>query len=183
MPRLKLGTKLLFAAGIAIFLVLAVLLSGTVKVFHIPSSSMSPTIMSGDGILAVRVFRRGDAVRHGRLVIFTPPRSASPDGSHFLQRVVATGGDLIEVQNGRLRVNGKELPQRAGLSPGPAAIPSPRFPTIRYPLRVPEGEVFTLGDNHANSLDSRYFGSFPARSITYTAERIISPAGRAGKLH
>jgi signal peptidase I len=53
---------------------------------------------------------------------------------------------------------------------------------VTYPLVIPPGEIFTVGDNYGNSLDSRYFGPFPADAITHSADRIVLPSARAGKL-
>ena len=56
------------------------------------------------------------------------------------------------------------------------------IPSLGCTLVIPPGEIFTVGDNYGNSLDRRDFGPFPVDAITHSADRIVSPAGRAGKL-
>ncbi len=157
------------------------LASGTVKIFQIPTDQMAPTIRAGDYILATRIFSPEKSSKRGDLVVFDA-RSANPRaGSKYVQRLVAVAGDRLEIIGDELHVNGVPLPERAGHFSRPAR-PAPEFPTVTYPLVIPPGEIFTVGDNYANSLDSRYFGPFPVDAITHSADRIVSPDGRAGKL-
>jgi signal peptidase I len=156
--------------------------TGTVKVFRIPTNGMAPTIRAGDYLLATRVFSPEKSVKAGDLVIFDSHRAHPTLGSKYVQRLVAIGGDRIEVIGGQLHVNGVRLPEREGLFAAPAPHTFSRFPAVTYPLVIPPGQIFTLGDNYGNSLDSRYFGPFPVDAVTHTPDCILFPAGRAGQL-
>ncbi len=102
-----------------------------------------------------------------------------------MQRIIALPGDRVELIDGHLAVNGTLLKSPAGLN---ASQPTPLKPLppgcrqISYPLTVPNSQVFVLGDNYANCLDSRYFGPIPTDSITHAHTWIVSPYGRFGKL-
>lgn len=153
-------------------------LTGTLKVYSIPSSNGEPTLMPGDQIFATRDF--GRTHQRGDLVVFDSPSSP---GSKFIQRVVAVPGDRIEVIDGHLAVNGTLLESPTGLNSRPAPPQaSLRFKVPTYPLNVPRDAVFVLGDNFENSLDSRYFGCLPTDAITHTPRFRVSPLSRVGPL-
>lgn len=170
---------LLCVAGAALGLSI---LTGSVKVFRIPTNGMAPTIRAGDYLLATRVFSPEKSVKPGDLVIFDSHRAHPTLRSKYVQRLVAVGGDRIEVIGGHLHLNGVRLPEREGLFAAPAPHTFSRFPAVTYPLVIPPGQIFTLGDNYGNSLDSRYFGPFPVDAVTHAPDCILFPAGRAGKL-
>ncbi len=180
MPRLK-SYLILIILGLIGAVVILSLASGTVKVFQIPTDQMAPTIRAGDYILATRIFSPEKSSKRGDLVVFDARRANPRSGSKYVQRLVAVAGDRLELIGGQLHVNGVPLPERAGQF-SRAARAAPEFATVTYPLVIPPGEIFTVGDNYADSLDSRYFGPFPVDAITHSADRIVFPAGRAGKL-
>lgn len=164
-----------------VFLVLA----GLERNYAQPSSSMQPTIMIGDAF-SMRTYRlytigppvRKRAAEQGDIVVFCPG-DVEP-GSTYVKRVVAVGGDRVQMQAGRLFING-ELVERTPIGRFEDAD---SFGTVvqvtRYeetlpngvshlineisddmPLDdtaemvVPVGEYFMLGDNRDRSLDSR----------------------------
>jgi signal peptidase I len=170
---------LLSVAGIAITVLL---LSGTVKVFHVPTGGMSPTVEPGDRVTATRVFNPAGKIRKGDLVVFDAPRANPRLAGKYIQRVAATQGDTVDLVDGRLHVNGKPLPDRNGKVPRGADPRAIGWTSPSYPHAVPPGQIFTLGDNHDNSLDSRYFGSFPVGAVTHRPDRVIFPLSRAGKI-
>ncbi|BCX49529.1 signal peptidase I [Haloferula helveola] len=164
-------------------ILLALVLTGTVKVFNIPTGGMAPTVQSGDSIIATRTYRAADGFERGEAVIFHPPHDPS---SWYVQRIVAIPGDRIEVIDGHLVVNGQAALSPEDLHsipPDRSRLPPP-FLTLApsYPLTVPPDEFFMLGDNFENSLDSRYFGTVPAENITHTPRRIIWPLDRGSKI-
>ena len=157
-------------------------LTGTVKIFRIPTGGMSPTIQPGDHIIATRLFNPAGKVAKGQLVIFDTSKANSRLNSKFVQRVAAVAGDKVDLIDGRLHVNGQPLPELNGKIPHEADRRAVDWPRPNYPLVIPEGKIFTLGDNYDNSLDSRYFGPFPVDAVTHRPHRVILPLSRAGKI-
>jgi len=182
MPRRKFLFLLRVVAVIFVVFIL-VLLTGTAKLYQIPTSGMSPTIEAGDHIFSTRIFAPAKKVERGDVVVFDATRAHPTLKGNYAQRVVALGGDRIEWDGSELRVNGEALPERAGLKPQLARGPlRPGTPPPSYPLTVPAGTIFTMGDNYGNSLDSRYFGPFPIDAVMHSADYIATPASRAGKI-
>lgn len=181
MPRLKPYIIIPLLMGLIGAVVILSLSTGTVKIFNIPTDGMAPTIRAGDSILATRIFSPEKSAKRGDLVVFDARRAHHTLTSKFVQRLVAVAGDRIELVGGELHVNGVPLPERAGQFPRTARH-APGFPTVTYPLVIPPGKIFTVGDNYGNSLDSRYFGPFPMDAVTHSADRIVLPPARAGNL-
>ncbi|WP_367872566.1 signal peptidase I [Luteolibacter sp. Populi] len=170
----------LVVLGVVFVLVFA---TGTLKLYQNPTRSMSPTIEPGDRAIATRILNPAKRVKRGDVVAFDATRAHPGFTGKFIQRVVALGGDRIEWDGGELRVNGVALPERAGLKPQRAQGPlKPGTPLPSYPLVIPPGSVFTMGDNYGNSLDSRYFGPFPIDAVSHSADYIVTPWSRAGKI-
>jgi signal peptidase I len=148
------------------FLALVLLRLFVLEPFRIPSDSMAPTLRPGDQVLVdKRAYRDADP-RRGDLAVFRAPRT----GEILLKRVVAVGGDTVGIEDGVLVVDGRR-PREPYADPD--AIDSVYF----GPVRVRRGTVFVLGDNRANSEDSRDFGAIPTgRLIGRVRARIWPPA-------
>ncbi|MZF88915.1 signal peptidase I [Streptomyces sp. SID5643] len=137
-------------SGLAVALGLVLFLGGfawgavVYRPYTVPTSSMTPTIDAGDRILAQRV--DGGEVRRGDVVVF---KDATWANAPMVKRVVAVGGDTVSCcQDGRLKVNGKEIDETYLPQGTPAEMSN--FPTVT----VPKGRLFLLGDERGNSVDS-----------------------------
>jgi len=176
----KLALPLICSLGGLVIVLL--LLTGTVKVYTIPTGSMSPTLQPGDYVSVTRLFNPAGKVAKGQVVVYDSPRANPRLQGKFIQRVAAVAGDTVDLIDGRLHVNGQPLPDRNGKIPVGADPRAIDWPRPNYPLVIPQGQIFTLGDNHDNSLDSRYFGPFPVDAVTHRPRRVIFPLSRAGKI-
>lgn len=114
--------------------------------------SMDPQLRDGDLVLyfrMVRDYEPGDVIS-----------IRVPSGDYYVKRVAAVGGDTVDVRDGRVYVNERELAD--GRARGETLEESG---AVIYPYRVRKGNVFVLGDNRPASMDSRAFGEVNLRQI------------------
>ena len=174
----------------------------------IPSASMRPTLLEGDVVLVNRLAydlkvpltdyslaRLGEPAR-GDVVTFTSPR----DGVRLIKRIVAVPGDVVEMRDEKLLINGISAayshPSAATAQPGKDAVGSavlvtewlgnreheiqflPEMRAMRRfgPLVVPPDSYFVLGDNRDNSADSRYIGFVPRSLLIGRAHHMLVSA-------
>jgi signal peptidase I len=155
------------AVGVALLAALVLVRIFVAEPFRIPSQSMEPTLRPGDQALVVK--REGHTPTRGELVAFHSPRG----GAIMLKRVVAVAGDTVGLEDGVLVVNGRQV---AEPFVNHEAIDSVYF----GPVRVKAGTFFAMGDNRANSEDSRDFGAIPDSSIIGRAVARVWPPSRWG---
>jgi len=139
-----------------------------VQAFKIPSGSMKQTLQIGDHIL-VNKFIYGirlpfsrivlvpvtDPAR-GDIVVFKFPEDPSKD---FIKRVVAVGGDTVEIRDKAVWVNDKPAPHANAVHLDPRIYPRGYQPRDNFgPVQVPENTLFVMGDNRDESYDSRFWG-------------------------
>ncbi len=143
-----------------------------VEAFYIPSQSMVPTLKVGDRVLVNKFIYRFSEPEHGDIVVF---RSVEGGGEDLIKRVVGLPGDEIAVRGGTLYVNGERQ-----IEP----YVNKKFPDRSTFARttVPEGHYFMMGDNRANSRDSRFFGPVPKKNIEGEAFLRFWPPDRIGSL-
>ncbi len=158
-------------AYIGIFLLAAILANALIatSAYKFPSTSMEPTVLAGDHIL---VDRREQArnPRRGDLIVFKYPKDES---KVFMQRVVAVGGDTIEIRNKQLIVNGYPVKESYVMNVDQFAIPATQSPRDNLgPFTVSAHSFFVLVDNRDRSLDSRFFGVLDQSKIMGTVKGI-----------
>ncbi|MER6018477.1 signal peptidase I [Streptomyces anulatus] len=121
--------------------------------------AMEPTYREGTRIAIEKV--GGTAVRRGDVVLFAVPSRYG--GLPVLQRVIGLGGDHIVLADGSLTINGRTVrePYVKWAGDGPIA------PDVD--VTVPLDRMFLLGDNRANSNDSRYFLNEDAGTVPTAA--------------
>jgi signal peptidase I len=163
---------LLLAAALVLSLIVKTFF---VQMFFVPSESMEPLFVVDDRILVEKVSYWNDDVQRGDVVVFEDPGGwlgpepelnavqqalsvvgLYPTGGHLVKRVVAVGGDTVACcdEQGRVTVNGQPLEEGAYV---PGGAPSAR----EFEVDVPDGRLWVMGDNRANSEDSRYHMDLP----------------------
>lgn len=133
------------------------------RVYAIPSLSMAPTLQPGDQIV-VTPFRAPFArePRRGDVVVF---RSPSGRDELLVKRIVATPGDLIATDAGRVTVGGRALAEPYLLRAASSGVIAPQI--------IPAGCFFVAGDNREDSWDSRTWGVLPAELVVGRARLVL----------
>ena len=124
-----------------------------IGVYVVPTGSMLDTIQEGDMLVGEKVTLRWDAPSVGDVVTFDSPLEP---GTVLIKRVVACEGQVIDLRDGVLYVDGvaQDEPYTEG-KPTESLSSLQGSAQIQYPYTVPDGCVFCMGDNRTNSLDSR----------------------------
>ena len=162
--------------AIVIALILALFIrTFVVQAFKIPSGSMLNTLQIGDHILVSKfiygvklpfiqktIIPVTDPKRED-IVVFIYPEDPKKD---FIKRVVGVAGDVVEVKNKKLYVNGGLVERDYAIHRDSRVLPV-QF-TVRDnfgPVTVPEKSLFVMGDNRDNSHDSRFWGFVPLSAV------------------
>lgn len=181
----------------------------------IPSGSMRPNLLEGDVVLVNRlafdlklpltnvVLAHLGEPQRGDVVTFYSPS----DGTHLIKRLIAVPGDVVEMRDERLVINGTPLAYKnSGASvealPGGAQVAAlqlqetldgrghriqllPQIEARRDfgPVTIPADQFMMLGDNRDNSADSRYIGLVPRKLLIGRAERVLVSADMLGNWH
>ncbi len=139
----KLNVFEVFQAIISALVVITILFTFAFRVVNVDGTSMKPTLQNKDKVVVSTV---GYEAKRGDIVVIS-----STDGlkEPIIKRIIAVGGDTVDINftTGVVTVNGTEEDYSNELT-------SQQF-DIAFPITVPEGTVFVLGDNRGNSLDSR----------------------------
>jgi signal peptidase I len=171
---------LLAGAGGIVFLVLIAVRLFVLEVFKNPSGSMIPTLDVGDRFVVNKL--AGAPAHRGDVIVFKFPEHPDQD---FVKRVIATGGDVLDVTNGHPTINGWTVPSckvgewsydepgGAGRHKGDVYVEfleeaaylaffdtaAGAFANHQGPFHAKSGEAWVMGDNRNNSHDSRmWFG-------------------------
>ena len=166
------------------------------QAYHIPSESMTPQLEVGDRVLVSRLAYRMHDPRRGDIIVFHSPRTdesgddggiggfvsevlqgvglQAPDQTELIKRVIGLEGEIVEAQNGRVLVDGRELVEPYL----PADVATADF----GPVTVPADHVFVLGDNRGSSQDSRFIGPVRFDRIVGRAIQRVWPPTRWANL-
>ncbi len=197
---------------LAFLLLLGVFRTAVADWNPIPSGSMRPNLLEGDVVFVNRLaydlklpltnvilMRTGEPQR-GDIATFDSPK----DGTRLIKRVAAVPGDVIEMRDKRLIVNGHEdsyvLSERTlerldggqvlqalrlTESDGKQSHTVQWLPEVAArdnfgPMRIPADQFLMLGDNRDDSADSRYIGLVPRNLLIGHAVRVLVSADVKG---
>jgi signal peptidase I len=187
---------------LAFLVVMAVVIAVVVKTFvaqafFIPSGSMLPQLQIDDRVVVSKISYRLHDPRRGDIVVFDAPGGGgedddrplparlvrglaesigvvAPSTDEYIKRVVALPGERVEGSGGKVLVDGLELVEPYL----PAGTATAAFPAVV----VPPHSMFVLGDNRANSADSRIFGPVPRSTVVGRAIMRVWPLGHTSFL-
>jgi signal peptidase I len=177
-----------------IALIVAFLLKTFVaQAFYIPSGSMEPQLHVGDRVIVSKLAYQLHDPRRGDIVVFPSPADHSVDDDSLpvrvvkgifegvgltkptkeilIKRVIGLPGETVEGRNGHVFINGVELVEPYL----PAGVVTDPF----GPTKVPDGDVWVMGDNRPNSHDSRFadVGPIPESTVIGRAIMKVWPPG------
>ena len=184
--------------GLFIFIILMSVFRSAVADWNVvPTGSMKPTIVEGDRILVnkmaydiripfthISLVKRADPVR-GDIVVFDSRQS----GKRLVKRVIGIPGDIVEMKNNVLIINGQSIAYHDVYSSGKGKDKVEDLLGIKHivrinesdksyfstfkPVSVPEGHYLVLGDNRDNSADSRVIGFIPRQEIVGRSRNVV----------
>lgn len=152
------------AQPLLVAIALALGVRSAIRIYSIPTASMTPTLQVGDHIVVTPY--HGVTPARGDVAVF---RSPATRNDLLVKRIVAVPGDLVETHAGRLFVGGHAAAEPYVLAPATTG-------TIASQV-VPAGCFFVLGDNRANSFDSRQWGVLPAELLIGRARLVLWSSG------
>ena len=151
--------------------VIALIFTFVIRIVQVDGSSMNPSLFDGERIL-IATFLQPD---YGDVVIID---SYIPYGKPLVKRVIGMAGDTIDIdfQTGIVYRNGQAMSEPY------TAEPTWTYECLNFPLTVPEGCLFIMGDNRNNSKDSRdaEIGCVDTRDVLGVAIWRLLPFGKMG---
>lgn len=153
--------------ALAIFLVVYVFL---VQPHRVQGDSMLPNFKNGELILTDKVSYKFREPKRGEIIVFKAPQNRQKD---FIKRIIATTGEKIKIENGKIFVNDMALTENY-LSQDTQTFVGPSIPE-GVEIIVPQNRLIVLGDNRAHSSDSREFGAIDKKNIVGRAFVIYWP--------
>lgn len=147
------------------------------QVYKIPTTSMIPTLKPGDKIVTDKTIYKKALPRRGDVVVFIPPHDRR---RAYVHRVIGLPNEILEIKNGDIYINDAKISDKR--IAGNHYYNSGIYGKENEKILIPTKSYFLMGDNSANSHDSRYFGFVPLKDIKSKVIKIFYPPERAGKV-
>ena len=151
-----------WAQSIVVALILTLIIrTYVIQAFKIPSGSMRPTLMEGDKLFVNKYIYRFHSPERGDIVVFKYPEDPKKD---FIKRLVAFQDETVEIRDGKIYVDSKVLDDSTTFGKFYYYNHDP-FGGPNEKIKVPKEAYYVLGDNSANSTDSRFWGFVPKGNL------------------
>ncbi len=183
-PRSWFRFRWLREAGVIVLVavIAAVLLRAfVVQTFYIPSGSMEPTLQIGDRIVVNKLSYEFHGVDRANIVVFARPPTENcggPQVNDLVKRVIGLPGETISLSGGYVYIDGRRLDEtwlpaseQGTTTPGPSGTAY----SLDHPFHIPTGDYFVMGDNRADSCDSRWWGPISGSLIVGKVELRVWP--------
>jgi len=170
----SLGRRVLHALSeiVQTLLIAAILFLGINFVsarIRVEGSSMEPSLHDGEFVVVNRLAYRWSQPQRGDIIVFYYPNDPS---RRFIKRIIGLPGDSVSAEGGHVIVNGTQLDEPYILAP----------PRYHGSWQVGSDELFVLGDNRNNSLDSERWGMLPFHDVIGKATLVYWPFDDVGMI-
>jgi signal peptidase I len=152
--------KIIIVLAVLLLLAILVTFRAEFKIWHLHGSAMAPTYVNGSSLLATRSDKD---YKVGDVVVMDSP---DPSQGHFpitILRIAAVGGDKVVISNGNFDIYNSTHP--SGYDPDSSYLSSKPKTNGNVNEVIPTNDVYVLGDNRSDSLDSRTFGVVDSKTI------------------
>lgn len=165
------------------FLILAAILIGLRHFVFTPvvvkGDSMDPTLADGERVIALK----NTEIKRFDIVTFPAP---DDEGKNYIKRVIGLPGDTIKYKDDQLYINGKKTDEpyldeyKGELTDSQPLTYDFNLKDLYGSEKIPEGELFVLGDNRRISKDSRIIGMINEKNIMADVKFVFCPLNRFG---
>ncbi|MFH1094191.1 MAG: signal peptidase I [Candidatus Omnitrophota bacterium] len=163
-----------YGESLLIAFVLAMLIrTFVVQAFKIPTGSMKPMFVEGDRILVNKFIYKFREPARGDVIVFKYPEDMK---LAFIKRLIGKSGENIKIKNGRILIDGQEINNQE--INANFYYNRGEYGGVDQVINVPADAFYALGDNSANSRDSRYWGFVPEKNLIGKAILIYWPPYR-----
>lgn len=138
---------------------------------------MQPTLEDRNILLIEKISLRFGKLQRGDIVTVNVPEFLDQGRETIIKRIIALENDTVEIKEGRVFVNGKELEENYIVGSMTRSMDS-RYDNVT----VPKGHIYILGDNRNNSMDSRMRGPIDIKKVSGKVLVRIFPLDEAGKI-
>ena len=140
-----------------------------VEIFMVEGGSMHPNLYNGERLVVNKFIYNFTEPERGEVVVFK-----YTDNKDFIKRVVGLPGETIEIDEGKINIDGIKLEEDYNVNR--------KVDEDFGPKDVPQGNYFVLGDNRESSKDSRSFGTISKEQIKGRASFVFWPPGELRSL-